>query len=265
MASGRILKTQISLSEQVNDLSIHAALLFTWMIPHADDFGRMQGGSRVVKALVVPMRDDFTSSLVDECLNEMNQASLIQRYEIEGFLYIQFPNWEVHQSGLHKRTKSKYPEPEVDCFPGNSGKFPLEQNRTEQEEKRREQEILSAEAQVKNRETADAILSSFGIDGELAVDFKKHRKTKKATITKTAMEGFQREADQAGVSIVDAVRISIERNWQGFKADWIKTPQGQVFDHSGNGASQQRSNLSTKVANTRKACEDWANEQGALT
>lgn len=145
MASGRILKTQISFSEQVNDLSIYSALLFTWMIPHADDFGRMHGNARKVKALVVPMRDDFTSIKVEECLVEISKAQLIDRYRFDGEFYIQFPAWEEHQSGLHKRTKSKLPEPpEKNLIPGNSGKF-----RTELElelELEQEEKNMSAEA-----------------------------------------------------------------------------------------------------------------------
>lgn len=136
MASGRILKTQISLSEQVNDLSLASALLFTWMIPHADDFGRMHGGARRIKALVVPMRDDFTAAITEECLREIASKKLIQRYEINGEFYIQFPSWESHQSGLHKRTKSKIPEYIEDMpreIPGNSGKFLPEEKGTEQE------------------------------------------------------------------------------------------------------------------------------------
>lgn len=64
------------------------------------------------------------------------------------------------------------------------------------------------------------LLLDFGIDGDLAKDFVAYRKVKKAPITKTALDGFQREADKAGILIEEAVRISIERNWQGFRADW---------------------------------------------
>ena len=76
----------------------------------------------------------------------------------------------------------------------------------------------------KERETktdsATKLLANFGIEGELAKDFINHRKNKKASITQTVMSGFQREADKAGISIIDAVTISIERNWQSFKAEW---------------------------------------------
>ena len=69
---------------------------------------------------------------------------------------------------------------------------------------------------------SNSLLKTFGIDGDLAKDFIAHRKAKKATVTKTVLDGFQREADKAGISIADAVRISIERGWVGFKAEWHK-------------------------------------------
>lgn len=95
-----------------------ACLLFTWMIAHADDFGRLPGSAAKVKALVIPMRDETTSD-VEHALMLMEERRLIIRYTVDGVDYIQFPGWEKHQSGLHKRTKSIYPEP-----PGYSGNFP---------------------------------------------------------------------------------------------------------------------------------------------
>lgn len=53
MANRRMLSKSISISEQANDLSDFAALLFTWMIPHADDWGILPGSARKVKALIV--------------------------------------------------------------------------------------------------------------------------------------------------------------------------------------------------------------------
>jgi len=85
------------------------------------------------------------------------------------------------------------------------------------------------------KKTAKELLLDVGVEGELANDFIEHRKTKKAPITKTALDGFQREATKAGVSIHDAVRISIERGWQGFNADWIKPTATQVVNVQGRG------------------------------
>lgn len=65
-----------------------------------------------------------------------------------------------------------------------------------------------------------ALLAEFGIVGQLAEDFIAHRKSKRAAITKTVLVGYQRESHKAGIPLAEAITISIERNWQGFKAEW---------------------------------------------
>ena len=59
-----------------------------------------------------------------------------------------------------------------------------------------------------------ALLAEFGIVGQLADDFITHRKACKAPITKTALEGFQREADKLGMPIAESVAYAIERGWR---------------------------------------------------
>lgn len=132
----------ISISKKINlRLDNHfARLLYTWLIPHTDDFGRLTGCPHKVKALVIPMLDD-TWKDVEKALQSLHDVELIQWYEVNGELYIQLTNFDGHQSGLHKRTKSKIPNPPE--LPGNSRNFteiPLEgkgreQNRREEEGK----------------------------------------------------------------------------------------------------------------------------------
>ncbi len=79
----------------------------------------------------------------------------------------------------------------------------------------------NAHARTKAKKSDDfEILEKFGIDGELATDFVKHRKALKCPITDTAIKGFEREAGKAGISLREAITIAIERGWRGFKADW---------------------------------------------
>ena len=148
MAERRMISKSISISERVNSMSLFARLLFTWMIPHTDDFGRMPGSPMKVKALVVPMADE-TKEDVERALTEMVEQDLIDWYVVDGKQYVQIKNFDKHQTGLHKRTKSQYPAPEDGTpvlptppdsgnfreVPGNSEKvpeIPLEQNRNEQ-------------------------------------------------------------------------------------------------------------------------------------
>ena len=55
-------------------------------------------------------------------------------------------------------------------------------------------------------------------------DFKKQRKTLRAAITKSAIDGIRREADKAGWSMEAALAECCARGWRGFKSDWVGTP-----------------------------------------
>lgn len=69
------------------------------------------------------------------------------------------------------------------------------------------------------------LLKNCGIDGQLAEDFLRVRKAKKAPLTKTALDGILRESALAGISPADAMRICIDRNWQSFNAAWDWKPK----------------------------------------
>lgn len=60
------------------------------------------------------------------------------------------------------------------------------------------------------------------VSDQVWVDFQAHRNGKKAAITQTALDGFIREAEKAGIGLDQAMRASVENNWIGFKADWLK-------------------------------------------
>jgi DNA-binding PadR family transcriptional regulator len=52
--------------------------------------------------------------------------------------------------------------------------------------------------------------------------FLQHRKNKRAEVTQTVIDRFQSEADKANWWLEDALKESIERNWRGFEAGWVK-------------------------------------------
>lgn len=64
-----------------------------------------------------------------------------------------------------------------------------------------------------------------GISEQVASDFKAMRSKQRAPITKTAILGITREADIAGISLEAALTICCERNWRGFKAEWLHDKQ----------------------------------------
>ena len=69
--------------------------------------------------------------------------------------------------------------------------------------------------------TADQLVAE-GVDKQVAEDWLKVRKVKDLPLTPTAWEGVKGEAKAAGISVADAVRISAENSWAGFKASWYE-------------------------------------------
>lgn len=58
--------------------------------------------------------------------------------------------------------------------------------------------------------------------GEVWDDFLKHRKSKKALVTKTVIDRIRKEAAIANWSLEDALIEIMAKNWQGFNHEWVK-------------------------------------------
>ncbi len=130
MARGRMLNSTICMDKRVNLLSDDTCrLLFTWLIPWADVDGRFYGDPAVVRSRVFPRREDISIEQVDGYLNEMHNLKdgdglgLIVRYEVDGELYIWFPNFGKNQAGLRREREANSiippppTEPETDHAP----------------------------------------------------------------------------------------------------------------------------------------------------
>ena len=61
-----------------------------------------------------------------------------------------------------------------------------------------------------------------GVTDSVWQDWLSLRKTKKAAVTQTAIDGIAREASKAGVSLQTALETCCARGWTGFKSEWLK-------------------------------------------
>lgn len=52
-------------------------------------------------------------------------------------------------------------------------------------------------------------------------DFLALRKAKRAAMTQTALNGFVREAQKAGMALQDVLELCCAKGWQGFEAAWV--------------------------------------------
>jgi uncharacterized protein YdaU (DUF1376 family) len=60
-----------------------------------------------------------------------------------------------------------------------------------------------------------------GVSQSVWDDFVKQRQTKRASITYTAIQGIEREAKKAKMTLNDALQEICARGWTGFKAEWV--------------------------------------------
>lgn len=95
---------------------------------------------------------------------------------------------------------------------------PINRNRTVNEPPKKQSTAFSV---------ADVLLIFPGLNQQVAEDFIKHRKSKKAALTKTACEAIAREIQKSGWTPDEALRETMARGWQSFKADWVQSKAGQ--------------------------------------
>jgi len=105
MAKARMLHKKISVSVQVNKLTLPAKLLFTWMIPHADDVGKLKGDIEFIKAMVAPMTK-WSFKKIKGYLMVMKDQELIYYWQENDEWFIEFTKWKEHQYIQKDRFKS---------------------------------------------------------------------------------------------------------------------------------------------------------------
>lgn len=108
-----ILFRSISASDRMANLGAKGALVYTWLLAHCDDQGRLAGDARRVKALVVPLLDEITTEDIEWALAGMEDEGLAIKYEDPdtGRALIQVADWWEYNSGLRIIKASKYPPP----------------------------------------------------------------------------------------------------------------------------------------------------------
>lgn len=144
-----MISKSISTSARLSDVSTFSALLFTWLIPHCDDYGHMDGSARMVKGIVVPLREENVAQ-VEESLKELEKSGLIRRYEIDKMQYLEIEKWEDHQTLKNDRPAHQvYPLP-LDWNPNNSSRIPEVSKRNDKRREVKRSEVKLSEDKRKD-------------------------------------------------------------------------------------------------------------------
>ena len=112
-----MISRSISTSRKLSKVDDTTALIFTWIQPHTDEYGRMDGDARMIKATVVPLRD-YSEEKVEEVLKTLEKMDLIKRYTVDEEIYLEVINFDLHQTFRADRAKK------AECPPPDSHTAP---------------------------------------------------------------------------------------------------------------------------------------------
>jgi DnaD/phage-associated family protein len=113
MARRRYVSTEISIDKAVNKLAVEygdfAALLYTWMIPHAEDTCRITADPYEILNKVIPARRDKTEEDIQNAINGMIKFGLI--YQTNDCKMLSFPpeSFYKYQTYIPEKKRRKTP------------------------------------------------------------------------------------------------------------------------------------------------------------
>lgn len=117
MARKRMVDPSFWVDEKLGTVDVSVRLLFMGLISQADDEGRLNGHSALIRSLIFPYDQDITVSDVEGWLQLLaaDGRKLIIRYEVDHQQYICIPNFKKHQT-INKPQDSKLPKPPNDDY-----------------------------------------------------------------------------------------------------------------------------------------------------
>lgn len=109
----RTVKPDYPAHRKVRSVSRDARLLNIHLWNLADDEGRLQELPQWIIGEVFPTDEDVTPGKLREWLQELSNAGLIHRYEVDGERYIWAHDFNDHQSISHPRESTLPPLPDA--------------------------------------------------------------------------------------------------------------------------------------------------------
>lgn len=103
----RIIKEAILRSERLSNVSVQARWAYLGLILIADDFGRLEASSRLLRVSIFPHDDIIGEREFARWLDDLCAVDALLRYSVDGKLYIQIQRWK----NTPRASASKFPPP----------------------------------------------------------------------------------------------------------------------------------------------------------
>lgn len=216
MARARNIKPGFFKNEVLGTSDPFVMLLFAGLWTLADKSGILEDRPLRIKAELFPYRENFD---INGYLTVLQREDFIHRYEVNGLRLIQVVKFKDHQNPHHTEKDSIYPDYSEGCVitviaPLNNRLNPADSLIPDS---------LIPDSLKKHAHAKKLPATKFfiDIDPNLYAEYLAVRKAKRApSVSETVEKAFLRESKKAGITVSQAMRECVERNWIGFRADW---------------------------------------------
>lgn len=237
----RILRDEVWLSDRFLDLPTDACRLgFLRMVNEADDFGNLEGGLKRLYRLLSPCTQIKSETALAATLESLIGADLVRMYKVDGRELLHIPRTRPHRQYIvRKMPVSPW---DADIKLGKTQRIEsrglAKDQQNQREEPKRSNDVVTTsyayssdvaqgvgvgeKKKTTRASRTPSVSKPESVSERVWADWLAQRKASRATVTETALAGIKREAGKAGLSLQDALAMSCERGWRGFKADWIK-------------------------------------------
>lgn len=212
MARIRTIKPEFFSSDDIVSMSPLARLFYVSLWCESDREGRMEWKPSTFKLRYLPGDSCDVNVLADELVAK----GLIFIYTVSGKQYAEIPTFTEHQVINNRESQSAIPPRPTDASLTREPRV-----KAEGKEGREGKDGASSAAPSSPFNPAEE-LKAHGVSPQIANDWLKLRKQKKAIVTATALNDIVKEAAKANLPLERALTISCRRGWTGFESGWLR-------------------------------------------
>lgn len=213
MARIRTIKPEFFTSEDIVSLTPLARVFYIALWCEADRAGRLDWKPGTLKMRYLPGDNCDINTLAQELID----AGLIALYEVDGKRYAEIPTFTTHQVINNRESESTRPARNFDA----SSRVKAE-GKEGRERKGRGREGKEGEAPRKRSAQTPAIPQPDDVDQQTWADWLALRKSKRAAVTETVLNGARSESVKAGMTLDAFLQVWCLRGSQGLQADWLR-------------------------------------------
>jgi len=228
MPRARNIKPGFFSNDILSGLEPLTRLLFIGLWIIADRAGRLADRPKRIKAEVLPY-DDCN---VEQMLADLEAAGFILRYDANGTRAVQVVNWDKHQNPHCKEPESTIPAPCSSRAHTQTASTPAPDQVTDSTEPAGlipDSGFLMPDSKEKTprRRASEPVelARPEDVTDQTWGDWLRLRKSKRAPVTLTVVEGARREATRAGMPLQKFLEIWCLRGSQSLQAEWLRAEE----------------------------------------